>query len=170
MPRRNIELKAVCRDLAAAREAARRAGATPHGVLEQTDTYFHARTGRLKLRETAARPAELIAYHRPDTTDTRASDYHLVPAPDPATLRQALTAALGVRGVVRKRRELWMWENVRIHLDEVDALGTFVEFEAVLSEGDADAAGHGKLATLRAALAVEDRDLIARSYSDLMGF
>jgi predicted adenylyl cyclase CyaB len=168
MAGRNIELKAVCRDVAAAREATVRIGATAHGVLDQTDTYFRARTGRLKLRETAGHPAELIAYQRPDTTDTRASDYHLVPVSDPAALRRALAAALGVRGVVRKRRELWIWENVRIHLDTVDALGTFVEFEAVLGDGDDDAAGHTKLATLRAALKIGDEDLIAQSYSDLL--
>jgi hypothetical protein len=52
--RRNIELKARCPNLAAARAAALRVGATPVGVLEQLDTYFRVPHGRLKL---ARRPA-----------------------------------------------------------------------------------------------------------------
>jgi adenylate cyclase class IV len=33
--------------------------------------------------------------------------------------------------VVAKRRHLLLWEGVRIHLDEVERLGTFIELEAV---------------------------------------
>jgi adenylate cyclase class IV len=62
--RRNIELKARCPDLNAAREAARRLGAEFAGTLEQRDTYFVVPHGRLKLRQTAGHGAELVAYAR----------------------------------------------------------------------------------------------------------
>jgi adenylate cyclase class IV len=172
MLRRNIELKARCADLGRARDAARAVGATFTGVLDQCDTYFAVPNGRLKLRQTAGSPgggAELIAYARPDGIHSRASDYRLVRVDDPDGLREALAAALGVRGVVRKRRELWMFQNARIHLDQVERLGTFVEFEAVMAEGDTDAAGHRPLELLRAALWVEPGDLVGKSYSDLLG-
>ena len=55
-----------------------------------------------------------------------------MPIAEPALLKAALTAALGVRRVVDKRREIFLADNVRIHLDDVAGLGTFLEFEAVL--------------------------------------
>jgi adenylate cyclase class 2 len=167
--KRNIELKAHCSDLAAAREAARAIGAERAGVLEQRDTYFVATHGRLKLRETAGKPAELIAYARDDAAAVRGSDYHLVSVPDAAALRAALATALGVRGEVVKRRELWLWQGVRIHLDLVEGLGTFVELEAVMAPDEPDEMGHRKVVTLREALRIGDADLLGASYSDLLG-
>src|SRR5258706_14655754 len=166
---RNIELKASCRDLGAAREAARAMGAEYAGILEQRDTYFIATNGRLKLRETTGMPAELIAYARDNAAAVRGSDYQLVRIPDPATLRMALTTSLGVRGEVIKRRELWLWQGVRIHLDDVAGLGTFIELEAVMGPDEPDEAGHRKVATLRKALHIGDADLLGISYSDLLG-
>ena len=70
--------------------------------------------------------------------------------------------------IVSKRRRLFLWEGVRIHLDEVDGLGSFVEFEAVLPDaGDAETA-RGKVARLRAELGIEDDALISAGYADLL--
>jgi len=124
--------------------------------------------GRLKLRETVGRRAELIAYDRPDHADVRASDYDLISIDDPATLKRGLARTLGVRVVVVKRRELLMWYNVRIHLDRVEGLGSFVEFEAVISEGEDEATGHERVAMLAEALRLRDEDRIATSYSNLI--
>ena len=167
--RRNIELKARCPDLARAAAAAKDIGATRAGELRQCDTYFHVPTGRLKLRETDGKPAELIAYARADSPEFRDSRYHLVPAPDPAALKTALASVLGVRGEVRKVRELWMYHNVRIHLDAVAGLGTFTEFEAVISSAADEAASQERLETLTSALGIGDDDRISVSYSDLAG-
>ena len=167
--RRNIELKARCRDLANAAEEARQLGAIDHGELRQLDTYFIIPNGRLKLRETVGKPAELIWYARPDSPDVRASDYHVLPIPKPAETRDALSRALGIRGEVRKRRRLWLWHNIRIHLDEVEGLGCFVEFEAVMEGQGSEPASLKRLATLRDALRITDDDLVAVSYSDLKG-
>jgi len=155
MSRRNLELKLRVQDLATLREACLRL-AEPVGVFGQSDTYFHAPHGRLKLRETtradgvrdATPTATLIAYRRPDSGDVRASDYHLVPVADPALLKSALSQALGVRGEVRKRREVLMHHNVRIHLDEVEGLGTFVELEAVISDHPDEALSRSRLDAL----------------------
>lgn len=168
-PARNIELKARCGDLARAAGAAESLGATRAGVLVQTDTYFRVPQGRLKLREAAGRSAELIYYERANETRLRDSAYYVLPTPAPAETRAALSKALGVRGVVRKRRELWMYHNVRIHLDEVEGLGSFVEFEAVIASPADEAPSHERLARLTAALAIRDEDRIAGSYSDLAG-
>jgi predicted adenylyl cyclase CyaB len=166
---RNIELKARLRDLAAARRTAVALATAEPMLQEQVDTYFHCRAGRLKLREVVGRVAELIWYARPDTQTPKASDYTLVPVPAPDALKAALTAALGVRGVVQKRREIFLHKNVRIHLDEVAGLGTFLEFEAVLGPEVDDARGQTQLAELGARFGITAADLLSHSYGDMVG-
>ena len=168
LPRCNLERKARCADLSVAAIAVELLGARCEGVLEQTDVYFRVRNGRLKLRMTQGQPSVLIWYERPNETNARWSRYHLVPVSDPSTLRATLTAALGERGEVRKRRTLWLWQNVRIHLDEVAGLGTFVEFEAVMSASEDETTAHARLAELSAALALAPADDVAGSYADLL--
>jgi predicted adenylyl cyclase CyaB len=167
--RRNLERKARHADLAATREAALRHGAHFFADERQTDTYFHVAHGRLKLREIDGQPAVLIAYDRPNLVTARLSRYHLVPAPDSAALKAALATALGVRGVVRKRRSIYLWHNVRIHLDELEGLGRFVEFEAVLSPTDDEATAHDRLKELGKVLGLQEDDYFAPSYADLLG-
>lgn len=169
LPRRNLERKARCADLSAAARAVERLGARQEGVLEQTDVYFRVPKGRLKLRTVLGAPAVLIWYERPDETDIRWSRYYLVSINDPKKLRIALAAALDQRGEVHKRRILWLWHNVRIHLDEVAGLGTFVEFEAVMSASDDEATAHARLTELSAALGLRSEDDVAGSYADLLG-
>ena len=168
-PRRNLERKARCPDLTSAAAIVERLGARREGVLVQTDVYFRTPNGRLKLRTIEGQSAVLIWYNRPDAPTARWSHYHLVPMSDPATLRAALAAALGERGEVCKRRTLWLWHNVRIHLDEVNGLGTFVEFEAVMSASDNDVTVGERLAALGAALGLTTADDVAGSYADLLG-
>src|SRR5437899_1379318 len=117
MLRRNLELKARCHDLEAIRPIVRELCGADGDVESQSDTYFQAPMGRLKLREIQGRPAVLVSYARPSLSEFRGSDYYLVPISEPALLKAALTAALGVRGVVEKRRLIYWWHNVRIHLD-----------------------------------------------------
>jgi predicted adenylyl cyclase CyaB len=169
-PARNLELKARCADPARAETVLRELGATREWSLRQVDTYFVVPRGRLKLREQEGRAvAELIAYDRPNVIAVRASDYQLVPVPDPAPLKSALTRTLDVRVVVAKQRTLWMWHNVRIHLDHVESLGTFLEFEAVLESPDEpDGRSRERLGQLTRLLRIRDEDRIAVSYSDLL--
>lgn len=166
--RRNVELKARYADLEHARRIAETLGAEPRGMLQQRDTYFPVPQGRLKLRETASEPAVLIAYDRPDDPASRTSRYHLVPVPDAQQLSAALQSTLGIRCVVEKRRELFLYHNVRIHLDEVTGLGTFLEFEAVLGHDDSEAGAHQLLADLRRSFGIPDDVLLAGSYADLL--
>ena len=167
-PARNVELKAHDPDPVATLARALAAGAGERGVLAQRDTYFAVRSGRLKLREEDPGGATLIAYDRPDAASERVSSYRLVPVPDPGALRAALTAADGVAAVVVKRRRLLMWETVRIHLDEVEGLGSFLELEAVAQPGSDLEREHGQVAHLRAVLDIPDAALREGSYADAL--
>jgi homotetrameric cytidine deaminase len=167
-PARNVELKARDPDPARTLELALAAGAEDRGILRQRDTYFAVPRGRLKLREQEPGGATLIAYERPDAARERVSRYHLAPVPEPEPLLAALTAANGVAAVVVKRRRLLLWETVRIHLDEVSELGTFLELEAVARDGSELSREREQLARLRAALDVPDAALLEGSYADAL--
>ena len=164
-PRRNVEIKARDADPAGTLERARALGASDEGVLVQRDTYFARARGRLKLREEPA-GATLIAYARPDENEARTSAYRLAAVSDPAAVRDALDAALGTVVVVEKCRHLLLYENVRIHLDDVEALGTFVELEAVAGADSDLTSEHVLIAQLVERLGLGER--VAQSYSDLL--
>jgi predicted adenylyl cyclase CyaB len=164
---RNIELKARVRDLAAARAIAHDIATSYLGTMSQVDTYFHCSHGRLKLREIDGATAELIAYARADDVQAKPSDYRRIDVTACPGIKEALADALGVWKVVRKRREVFLVDNVRIHLDEVDGLGTFLECEAVLSAEHDESSGRAKLDELSRRFAIQPADLIRGSYSDL---
>src|SRR5215211_7543560 len=167
-PRRNVELKARDPEPGRSLERCHALGAEDRGVLRQRDTYFTAARGRLKLREQEPGGAELIAYQRADDPRARESRYRIVPVPDPPALREALDAALGTVVVVDKRRRLFLWEGVRIHLDSVEGLGDFVELEGVAAEGS-DLAREAELVErLRAELAIDPGAVEATGYADLL--
>lgn len=167
--RRNVELKAVDHDPDRSLAVCRRLGAVDHGVIRQRDTYFAVPHGGLKLREESPGRPHLIQFERADLPHERESSYRIVELEDGATLRSALGAALGVRGVVEKRRRLFLWGEVRIHLDEVDGLGRFVELEAV-APAHSDLTEERRLvAELRRELAIDDERLCATGYADQLG-
>ena len=163
---RNIELKASLPSLADATITCATIEAHFEQDIHQIDTYFVVANGRLKLRECSPGNCELIHYHRADVADTKASEYSIVVV-DPS-IKEQLSEALGQLIVVDKVRALWLWENVRIHLDTVEGLGTFIEFEAVLSDEYDDADGHQKLGWLQEQFNIRPEHVIDVSYSDLM--
>jgi predicted adenylyl cyclase CyaB len=164
---RNIELKARCRDLAAATAAALTLSPRDTGSMRQIDTYFHVPHGRLKLREIVGVKSELIWYDRADAAVSRQSEYRLTPITHPEELRTSLAAAMGISVEVRKVRHVLLWHNVRIHLDEVDGLGSFVEFEAVMTDGEDEPTAHARLAELCRVMSIAREDYLDVSYSQM---
>ena len=163
-PRRNVELKALDPDPARSLAVCRELGAEDKGILRQRDTYFRTRSGRLKLREQEPGGATLIQYDRPDAAQARESRYRLTAIDEPDELRASLAAALGTLVVVDKQRHLLLWEGVRIHLDSVDGLGSFVELEGVAPPESDLSDEQEKVARLREALGIEE--VLTDSYSD----
>jgi homotetrameric cytidine deaminase len=163
----NVELKA--RDPNPEVTAARclNLGAVAAGTLNQRDVYFKAHRGRLKLRTEESGASELIAYRRADELEPTDSNYVLTPVTEPESVIEALDAALGTVVVVLKRRRLFLWEGVRIHLDDVSELGSFVELEAVLPDAGDLATAQAKLARLRDELGIREDALVAVGYADL---
>lgn len=163
----NVELKARDANPEVTLARCLNLGAVSAGTLNQRDVYFHGRHGRLKLRAHEEDGSELIAYRRPDSAaDARESTY--VRAPASQAVAEALDVALGTTVVVTKRRRLLMWEGVRIHLDDVEGLGSFIEFEAVLPDAGDLYTARAKVARLQAELAIAEDALVSAGYADLL--
>ncbi len=161
----NVEWKAEIRDLEAARRQCGLVGASQVGSFVQIDTYFRLTDGRLKRRETPGRPIEWIFYRRPDSLAARVSQYTLL-SDQQARVRYG-EGTLVPWKIVRKTRELWVIDNVRIHLDDVESLGLFIEFEAVVSARHDLAECRMMLAHLRDQFAPILGEAIGGSYESL---
>jgi predicted adenylyl cyclase CyaB len=163
----NIEIKASLSDPARVRILVEQVG-EKKGIMFQEDTFFKIPKGRLKLRRFSSTEGELIYYERRDSPGPRQSDYLKVTTEEPDGLRQILEKAIGLDGVVRKRRELYLIGQTRIHLDEVEGLGNFLELEVVLQEGQKAEEGMVIVAELMEKLGIKKEDLIAEAYVDLI--
>lgn len=167
--RQNVELKAFDRDPARTLERLFRLGAVDAGLLVQRDTYFKIPHGRLKLREEEGRPAILIRYERGDDPKPRTSNYELTEVADADAIRNELAESFGIRVVVEKRRRLLLWERtVRVHLDDVQQLGCFIEIEAVAAQGSSLEREFEQVDRIVAALGIADIDILAVGYADLL--
>ena len=162
---RNIELKARLANPNGASGVCDQIGAAYQGEIHQIDTYFNVPDGRLKLREATPGVTELVQYHRPDVAGPKGCDYQLETVQP--TIKPLLAAALGVQAVVDKVRRLYLWQNVRIHLDTVAGLGEFIEFEAVQDSHMPDEDGFDKLRFLIEAFEIGDDALERFSYLEL---
>ncbi len=164
----NIEIKARAPDFEALRQQAQALSDRPVEVIPQEDTFFVTPRGRLKLRVLGAKRAQLVYYERPDQDGPKRSNYHIFNTDDPENLKTALTMALGVRGVVRKTRYLYLVGQTRMHLDDVENLGHFMELEVVLQPGQSDAEGQAIADELMQKLGIRAEDLLEGAYMDLL--
>jgi adenylate cyclase len=167
----NLEWKARLPDWDAAVRAAERVATAGPELQTQIDTYFHAARGRLKLRQIkreSGESAELIFYERADDRETKSSRYVRQPLDSATTWLALLTAALGSWAVVTKRRTIYWHRNVRIHLDQVEGLGDFLEFEAVLDSEEKRAESAARLQDLIREFGLTEPSGIAGSYSDFV--
>jgi len=167
MPR-NIEIKARIDSVEALLPRARALAGADAELIAQDDSFFVVPSGRLKLRQFADGSAELIHYHRPDSSAARASDYVRTPVPEPASMREALARGCGLLGRVCKRRWLLLVGQTRVHLDRVEGLGDFMELEVVLRDGQADAEGVAIAEALMQQLGLRHAQRLAGAYLDLI--
>ncbi len=162
----NFEFKARLKDLSKARTTLKKLDARFVGTDRQVDTYFHAPRGRLKIRAGRIENA-LIHYQRSNSAQARRSEVELMLLPRRNSVRLILAGALGVLAVVDKRREIYFVGNVKIHLDRVRGLGTFVEVEAMTRSGDIKKV-RAQAVKFRELFAVSSGDIVPQSYSDMI--
>lgn len=165
---RNVEIKARVADLAPIEQRAKAIATSGPTDITQDDTFFRCERGRLKLRRFADGTGQLIHYHRADEGGPKVSDYVIAPATDPDALHEALDRSNGVLGRVKKQRRLYLVGDTRIHLDQVEGLGPFVELEVVLRDGETEQQGRATAQRILRHLGIEPSQLVAGAYFDLL--
>jgi len=137
-------------------------------IHHQRDIYFDVPDGRLKIRIEEGQNPALIRYHRPDCDEPRPSEYSIEQITYlPPRLRE-LQQKYGIKGQVEKWRELYLYENVRIHLDNVTRLGWFLELESVISDEFPEAKAIDNLNKVQGYLQDFISDAVSVSYIDLI--
>lgn len=147
------------------------------GTFHQTDVYFDVPKGRLKLRKREGDgKVELVYYERENIADIKESNVFILRIRNSTWLENLLEKALKTKVIVKKVREIYRYQgtkveskcrHIQIHLDDVEKLGTFVEFEMKRSD-------HTKkrdkqiLENLMKRLGIRANQLEKYSYSDLL--
>ena len=162
----NIEIKARANNLASLEIVAKKLATTHLGLDHQIDTYFQTKEGRFKLRESTLKGAYLIPYLRPDVSGPKKSDYAMIPVDDGQKIKELFSKILGPLKVIKKTRDIYLINNIRVHLDNVENLGTFLEFEAVYENPQDEASERSKVHDLLNQFGIKESDLITHSYSD----
>lgn len=164
----NIEIKAKTNHPDFIRSYLKDSGAEFKGTDLQVDTYFNVPNGRLKLREGNIEN-NLIYYQRPNIHGAKESNFQLAKVPDAGALKEILTKSLGIKILVKKKREIYFINNVKFHIDEVEGLGNFTEIEASDLYADVSREELQKQCDfyLRE-LKIKEQDLVSVSYSDML--
>ncbi|XP_003382753.1 PREDICTED: uncharacterized protein LOC100631935 [Amphimedon queenslandica] len=165
----NIEIKARVKNLELLLEKARSISGSQGTRLEQEDVFFNSPNGRLKLRiENEGASGKLIYYTRNDISGPKQSDYTYTIVQNPKDLKETLRLALGVRGIVKKVRQLFMVGQTRVHVDSVEGLGNFMELEVCMRKGQEMSEGTAIAEELMKDLGISDSDLVVCAYMDLL--
>lgn len=193
--KRNIEIKARIADHTEFEKRVKIAKDltnTEGEVIPQHDVFFNVPNGRLKLRyekvcllvvmhmlvanrhrvliliDTQLQNGNsmLIQYNRPDATGPKLSEFNILETDDPKMLHQILELSIGVLGEVKKERWLFNYEQTRIHLDKVEGLGTFLEFEVCLRPAQTIEDGKIIADKLSELFHIRPEDLMAGAYLD----
>ncbi|MBN1561386.1 class IV adenylate cyclase [candidate division KSB1 bacterium] len=165
---RNIEIKARIQDVASV--VAQVAALADEGPIEiiQDDLFFSCPNGRMKLRTLSPTRGELIFYRRGNSQGPKESFYLISSTTTPESLREILSAGYGQIGRIRKHRTLFLMGRTRIHIDQVEDLGDFIELEVVLSDEEATDIGVKLANELMMKLGISPSQLCEGAYLDLL--
>jgi len=165
---KNIEIKASLNNVVFCLDKAKSLSGGDPEVIKQKDIFFNCDRGRLKLRIFSQKQGELIFYKRKNETGPKTSEYYISETNEPDRLLQVLEKAYGIYGVVKKTRKLFIIGRTRIHIDQVENLGNFLEFEVVLKENENPGIGKTEAHRLMDQFGLKDNNLIECAYIDLI--
>jgi adenylate cyclase class IV len=160
----NLELKVRLKSFNPVKKLLNEINAEYKGILDQTDIYYKAKGGLLKLRiENGSQ--SIIKYLREEKSRDRFSNYECLnfAAGDAAGF---FSDVFKIEAVVIKKRYLYIYENTRIHLDNVKKLGYFLELETQVLKGKADA--RRRYNTAIKLLKLDKYEEFRKSYRDLI--
>lgn len=161
---KNLEIKVIHHDFDYIRKVLKEYYT---GILNQTDTYVNVDDGRLKLRE-EDQQAYFIRYYRQNVSTDKESVYHCYPVSDVVAFWQIFASAMSTEIAVKKKRELYLYKHARIHLDEVEGLGKFVEIEVLIRNEEEQAGSKALMDELMTLMQLEGAEVCALGYRELL--
>jgi predicted adenylyl cyclase CyaB len=134
---RNLEIKLQLDSLKNIKQILNKNRIALKEVLIQKDVYYTVEKGLLKLRIENGQ-SSLIYYLRNENSSKRWSDYEIVNFRN-GSIEKFFARFMTTEVAVSKIRELYIYNNTRIHLDKVKGLGSFIELETIVKNGLQDA-------------------------------
>lgn len=132
--------------------------------INQKDIYYTMQGSLLKLRIEDGGES-LIKYNRDEVNPDRFSDYDVIYLKSSGS-EKVFNSIFTVEAIVLKKRSLYLYNNTRIHLDTVQHLGTFMEFETLVINGMDDAKERFNFLTKK--FGIDTTKQIKCSYRDLI--
>ena len=164
----NIEIKSVISDCESTKERLENLGIKEAYTMYQRDIFYQVPFGRLKLRSINSNQHELIIYFRHNSKKPRPSKYHRIHTNYPDLINNVLTRIFGIRGIVEKKRLLFLQNNIRFHIDQVKNLGNYFEIEYIIGDSGLEAYARERVNSLLSLLEISERQLVSESYIDLL--
>lgn len=162
---KNYEIKCRISDLAKYIKILKQEKSYLYSRETQTDIYYKIKKGRLKLRIINNESASLIYYERSDKAKIRTSNYIISRTNDFKQLDDILKSQFNLLTVVLKVRDIFIKDNIRIHLDRVKELGDFLEIEIIYKELSS---AKKQMENLIRILNLNKNEFIKYSYSDML--
>ena len=160
----NLELKIGVTSHQSIKKILLQIGAENKGMLNQKDVYYSVPNGLLKLRIENGNES-LIVYNRNENDKSRWSDFEVLKFIN-GKGEKFFSKLFDVEIIVKKERELFYYDDTRIHLDTVNYLGKFLELETLVINGKADA--KKRFAKIIRLLKLDESKQIRKSYRDLL--
>uniref|UniRef100_A0A1I7XUI8 CYTH domain-containing protein n=1 Tax=Heterorhabditis bacteriophora TaxID=37862 RepID=A0A1I7XUI8_HETBA len=134
----------------------------------QEDVYFNVPTGNLKLRIMHPnRCGQLIFNSLSKQSGHKLSESQVTEVEDVYSIRATLGAALGERGAITKKRRVFVMDDVRIYLDDVDQIGQFIDIAVNLSSSDPEQC-YKRATSIRTRLNIREDSIVPTAYLDLL--
>ena len=116
---------------------------------------------------------EVIYYERKDEKGPILSRYFRKDVPVPSKTRRELEQRYGIKNTVKKIRQLYLLNDViphgaRVHWDNVENLGDFVEIEILVDSPRLTNRGKHAARKLMALLHISVDDVVDTAYEDLL--
>lgn len=160
----NLELKIRVASHQSLKKILEQIGAENRGMFSQKDVYYSIPNGLLKLRIENGNES-LIFYNRNEKDKNRWSDFEVLEFAK-GKGEKFFNNLFDIEVIVKKKRELFYYDDTRIHLDTVKFLGKFLELETLVINGKVDA--KKRFEKIISILKLDKSKQIRKSYRDLL--
>ncbi len=164
----NIEIKARVHCPEEIHARVRALAGSPAGTFCQEDVFFKVPRGRLKMRIQSDNSVEFIYYQRTDKGVPMYSAYFRTKPENSNDTEAELRRLFGTKRTVRKTRTLFWLDGARIHVDDVEGLGHFLEIEVPVSSPTKTHHAKALADKIISSLAIPADDFICQAYEELL--